>query len=851
MKVGPTSVVRTSGRGDSALRHGWLNVTWFYRFLQTVIQTFGPLRSGLALHLFICWLFPIDLNTVDLRHLSSGLTVQVNRTSPVFYALLDTLEDGQTEDEGSPNLSPVVLSLEEKSDYSKWAKRIITQNKKIMNNMGNQEMNTHIILPQFVVTRPGKNPVGSPVLLGEAQPNKAQPREDLSTHDVSNSLAYLERARRQKEEERVKETLAERPHLAAHLNRPGVLETLTEVGEELGKQESLSARIDEVLKREFTQSPARGESVTDGKPLESFAALDGRPELKRNLPSLTPWYNADKVGAKSSTAQPLPLRPDAFGALSAVSRSQPQVEKTAMAERENKELVTIPNVGSARLEGVADGFAVDGGGTSSGEADNGLFIEGYIEFAGGLAFMGPSQRLVVYREHEGRVHEEGHVWVREASFKISVSERRGRLVVELLNENGVIVGRGVHDLSTKLISAHGEPRATITLKPVIWGVAGEVISAYSFEHHVRPIQGAELAIEGIGLVAKTDEKGAFVSDDVAQSSSYILQASAPEHWSTVTLSGAGEIKTVRLYPEKMISALGATLRAQGLEVPLERGDSLIWGTVSRQGQPLAGATVEISGPSAGRVIYFNDYMIADTKLSSTSRSAAFVIIGIEEGLYSVRARLADKISAMAIAPVRRGAVSSTDLNINEAKQVAVTSFDAFDTQRPIVTTVAELGTEHLLTLSESGVGNFPTSQGEGFAIFENDAPVPYIRTRQVVPRRQTHLHLPQIDERWLQSLQQVSRINFLPQTGQAIGFVPDSDFSVYIDGLPMSQENGIYFDAAGNPTGERSGPQGGGVFLFNLTPGFHVISVTRPQSDQIFLQLVVSEPGFLQTFHAY
>ena len=58
---------------------------------------------------------------------------------------------------------------------------------------------------------------------------------------------------------------------------------------------------------------------------------------------------------------------------------------------------------------------------------------------------------------------------------------------------------------------------------------------------------------------------------------------------------------------------------------------IIWGIVTRNGMPVSGATVEVSGDT-GPLSYINSFYLPDVGMSKTSANGMFAIVGAEDGI---------------------------------------------------------------------------------------------------------------------------------------------------------------------------------------------------------------------------
>jgi hypothetical protein len=243
-------------------------------------------------------------------------------------------------------------------------------------------------------------------------------------------------------------------------------------------------------------------------------------------------------------------------------------------------------------------------------------------------------------------------------------------------------------------------------------------------------------------------------------------------------------------------------------------------------------------------------MIVDPDQKMTSKNGIFVVAELENDFCVLTAQWGENLSAMNLTPLYPNAVTTLDINFSAKKSLRVSAFDAFHPEVLQPVELEEIGNPEIHQRLVEGKGTLPSLSGKGLAIFETHPELPYLPTRQILSRNQSYLHLPQINSRWVQSIFHSLRVNPGPQMGQVVGFVPDEDFTAYIDGRPLDSTTGFYFDALGKPRDPSlQGSQGGGLFLFNLSPGFHTVSVTTAGTGKILLQMIFVDPQVVSTFY--
>lgn len=495
-------------------------------------------------------------------------------------------------------------------------------------------------------------------------------------------------------------------------------------------------------------------------------------------------------------------------------------------------------------------------------------LSGSLELTGGIAYTGTNTHFSISREVHGRIMDEGDIInIKDGLYKILASDLKGHIVAKLYNMDGDVLGFGEFDLyqlpnqAKKLnqidrldikVKLHNSSSAVATL-----------ISGRSFDTHEIPVDRHPVSTDSsphtpskdtssrvIALHSSREEVdqsrvtidsvqrelsrkgvGEFSDDGFLPYSSFMMRAEKKNHWGSLVLGVSGRENAMRIYPDSMVKAL---LSSQGVAV--DNSAPIIWGRVTRKGQPVRGAQVELAGDFIVKPIYFNAYM-PDTKLESTETDGLFAFVGISSGIQAVRATIGGEYISTHVVPAEGGHVSYLEIEIDKYRSAGISIYDG-QTREALRADIQVYGTEKVMNIDGYKEEAIFFPGGPGVMTLEVDGGEDYLPSRYSVHRQQQSIDLPIARIDWLNQMRKY--INEVPNSGIIIGYVEGSDYDVVMDQRVEynSQNNRIYFDKEGHIT-KNFGKDGGGFILFNVPLGLRTIAVVPMESDKIFTQVSV------------
>lgn len=472
-------------------------------------------------------------------------------------------------------------------------------------------------------------------------------------------------------------------------------------------------------------------------------------------------------------------------------------------------------------------------------------IRGLIEFRDGLALTSPNDQVTVFQEVEGDKWEEGTVWLRDARYAIEVPNRQGLLVAELRSVNGELMGRGEIELANLPLKKQTQYKVTditIELHPITSGIAGSILSAYSHEDVKRPVDQARVSFVGVGHELETKKDGSFEDSQLMDGSNAIVEVQAPGFWKSLGFVNSKALNEITIYPNKMLRAFFSFVKEANQHLHIENDSALVWGKITHAGKSLAGAHVELMTTEEPiKPIYFNELMIPDASLTATSSNGLYAFVNVPAGAHAIQVTDGGVLSEPIVFPTEALHVSTINIETVNYKKMTLKAFDAFSTETQVPSDIYRLGFESERVRASGGVAQLKYVPSTS-ALVVNAVPNSneYVPARITSARNKNYAYFPMLKTKWLKQMIAGRRTQ---GTSIIVGFVKTNrPYQVH-------DENGVstvvYFDAQGNILEGGSGMPGGGYVLFNLSTGYHSLSVAPLGADRISVQTILADTKFV------
>lgn len=467
----------------------------------------------------------------------------------------------------------------------------------------------------------------------------------------------------------------------------------------------------------------------------------------------------------------------------------------------------------------------------------GLEIAGRFELHGGsVALFDPSQYFEIVRMDGGIEKDKGLIDAEKASYRIRLSGRSGEVFARLRDSEGRILGEDSFKLSRLTPEARGHvqgPKFVLTAKT---SVAGTVASYAASNDKGFARQTPAVTVFGERQDAKG---GSFEFSDVQKGSMAVLRAEAKNHYATLALVSSGVKSDLPVFPRSWVETLKQIVSEQR-QVTFSPDVSIVWGKVVQDGSPRAGVTVDVESAPGIEAVYFNIAMIPDSNLKVTSENGLFALIGTPAGFHSLVAKIGGNYYSHQNVVVEPGAVSLVDLESTiRTEQVPLQLFDAF-TGSPRPAFVLHQAVDGGLEVDESGAARLQMPVLHRTSLIQVRPELPYAPATYLIADDTGFVHLPLVRDDWVRALQVWAKIDDVPDSAVAVGFVMDEDFTVEAFD-PERRTRTVYFDQFGNPTATGKGVAGGGFALFGLSRDVQEILVRGERTGMLGSRVIPAD----------
>lgn len=461
-----------------------------------------------------------------------------------------------------------------------------------------------------------------------------------------------------------------------------------------------------------------------------------------------------------------------------------------------------------------------------------ILVEGTLELSKGLAFVTGST-LEVFIDLNGQAVAVGEVSVEKGTYQIQVPGRaEGALVAELRDSEGFLTGRAQFRTENILRGTKEiKKKFNITLFPVNQGLLGRVASVYAADKG-EPV--VTVTLPGLTMSAETNKSGRFHHPGLLHDSQVIIRTNKKGYWGTIALSDNYEQRSLQVYPEKMIQAL---TQFMGTDADIS-DHGIIFGKAEIDGKPADGVQLELDDDNAVGPIYFNALQLPDSNLEATTSNGLYAYIRLEPGVHVLKAKKLGKALPSKTFISDAGAVSAVNIEITDRQKATARVFDAL-TGQPVPATLEFFGSDRNV-FTDDGDVVVKYHSGEDLMFLEAEVARGYFRARQIVSRNQTYMNFPMVRHTWLDEIGNQARVNRMPQTGVAVGFVRGAEFEI-LSSESMGGAQVLYFDAGGKYVGQSYGPRDGGFIILNAPQGLHTIAIAPKSKAGISSRLIFSD----------
>lgn len=459
----------------------------------------------------------------------------------------------------------------------------------------------------------------------------------------------------------------------------------------------------------------------------------------------------------------------------------------------------------------------------------GALVKGTFELIEGVGIV--DHYVTLKRMFEGQSVELGRVNLNRGEYEINVGSFEGELVAEIRDQSGLIVGE--------------DRQRLVGLKQMgnyFSGPGLKVGQPSAFNLNVRNVDDRKIAEE---TTRATFFDGQFdlkkttdIYPNVASLSSTLaeIKDTDDKNARTISLRLAKDKSETLLFSKKWIDGLQSYL-SEKIQLQINPQSGVIIGRVFKDGKPLAGAQVVVENQPGLEPYYLDQWLIPQVQQSTTSENGFFIIPALVQGAYQISAFHKEKIIGTQIYFVENEAVAYQEIQSSSRPQsIVVRSFDAF-TSEPMDADVLTPEIEEPLSVVD-GFARFRSYNQQGLQeITVRPLAQKYINFKYLQNSMKDHLHLPFIEENFLDQIRFQGSIPKNPETATFIGFVSIPDYELHLTVNEFDRRNIVYFNAQGVPSSVPV--QGGGFIIYNFPTNTKLeIILQDPVSDRTYSQAI-------------
>ena len=467
-------------------------------------------------------------------------------------------------------------------------------------------------------------------------------------------------------------------------------------------------------------------------------------------------------------------------------------------------------------------------------------IKGKFELVEGVGIV--DHIIELKRVEEGRIREVGRIDLKAGTYSIDIESPQGVLIAQIRDRSGFIIGED----RQRLINLHSrgsffegpfmrvgrpDPLAVNPAYSDYRGAASRFATAST-----KAITTAGLAVslfDGQKMLANPNDE----LSNISRFSSSIARVFDPSqtYKNITTIRLTGDKSQTPMFTKKWIDGVVEYISDMQKIEFRSKNAPIIIGKVMVGGDTLAGAQVEIENKPGIIPIYFDQFMIPALNQSETSQNGYFMFVGIETDSYRIVATKNNRLVGNQIFIAEEDSAGFQHIESHAVPHTKILrSFDAFNSE-PVETEIITADLEEPLE-TRGGTASFRTTSAGNVAEFLIRTPDRrYLPIRYVQSGQRDFVHLPLIQEAWLNEVKTFKQINELPATGTIIGFTTDLTYSAYLAVDAYNSNNVVYFDKTGRVSVKPV--TGGGFILFNVPIGAREVVLQENGSERLHSQV--------------
>lgn len=474
-------------------------------------------------------------------------------------------------------------------------------------------------------------------------------------------------------------------------------------------------------------------------------------------------------------------------------------------------------------------------------------IRGKLELIEGVGIV--DHVIEFKRIEEGRVREVGAVDLNAGLYSIDIESPKGYLIAQIKDRYGRVVGED----RERIINLQGRSGffegpflqvgrpPSVGLNPNILNnqrsAATSTLKASPFSKTSSDQSGAQVAATVFDNQKSFEYAGDWISN-TSYNTSTIARAYDPSGFykNITSIRHARDTSETIMFTTNWVQGVQQFFADYHGSPILNKEAPIIIGRVMIDGKPVSGAEVQIVSALGEKPIYFNTLMAPDFSAQSTSENGFFMFQGLPEGEYIVSAIKNNSYIGSELFMAENQSVAYQNILSTEAPiSKIVRSYDAFNSNiQEVQIVTADLdgaidtleGSAQIKSQTQFGVAEYLVQPQS------ND----YLPIRFLQSSGLDYVHIPLLQEKWLENIKAMKWIAQSPSKGIVVGFTTELDYDAYLVDESYSSQNLVYFDSFGNVV--STPVRGGGFVLFNVPAGVKELVLQEKETDRIFSQVI-------------
>lgn len=608
--------------------------------------------------------------------------------------------------------------------------------------------------------------------------------------------------------------------------------------------ESAEMLVQEELKKRQEARELQPFKVPSGRKAETIYTASGSPITIQRMPAAGAATTLASADVKASPFQPSrvvtapgfrdpfsPSRTIAVNYIPSKSKRLPSLAQMKFPKAETAPQTTAslafndtPKVSFASTSASDDVTAqVD-------PSVGAVSVRGPIRFVNGMAFSPGDDEIKIYQEYGSGYLASGAFYFNQGQYQIPVSEAKGRIIAEVRNRAGELIGRGqvdVRTLSEKMLSQSIINEVGISISPAQSAFTGEVVAAASSFKTLSAIEDSKLVVADLNReIIREPRQKIFVDQGFQLGSTALLKGSARGYWSSLAVAEAGSPIQLGLFPEHVVSAMLSLASKTKFDARDNEDKAIIWGRVTIDGKPVENATVTLLSEPNIKAVYFSG-VIPDRNRITTSANGEFVFVGATNPAQVLQATINNRKQVPIFAFAEKKAVTQVDYVVTKAKEIEFSAYNS-STLAKLPMRFNFVGSDKYSEMLKPMAKRVRKALPLGMSMVEFDAGEQYAMTRVVLDGNEREVSAPMFSSQWANSFGQ----------GLVVGEVDGDNYMISFDGVDFSDAQVKYLDAEGQPTDAATGKAGQRFVVSGLSNGFHTLTILPANSKQALTQIV-------------